>query len=88
LLKVILKLQSLFKESSLKGFSSLILSRGKTREEIEGDPIIIDELLVLKNTMVKAKTPTETKAMGNHIFLPRGQTNLTPPKMTADHGLL
>lgn len=38
--------------------------------------------------MVKAKTPTETKAMGNHIFLPRGQTNLTPPKMTADHGLL
>jgi hypothetical protein len=84
LLKVILKLQSLFKESSLKGFSSLILSRGKTREEIEGNPIIIDELLVLKNTMVKAKTPTETKAMGNHIFLPRGQTNLTPPKMTAD----
>ena len=84
MLKVILKLQSLFKESLLKGFSSLILSRGKTREEIEGDPIIIDELPVLKNTMVKAKTPTETKAMGNHIFLPRGKTNLTPPKMTAD----
>jgi len=57
---------------------SLNLSEGETREEIEGDPIITDELPIPEDTMAKTKTPIEIEARGSYTPLLRGQTNLTP----------
>jgi hypothetical protein len=72
-------------EISLKGFWSLILSRGKIREEMNDNSIIIiiDEILIHKDAMVGAQPLSETKARGSHTSLPRGQTNLTPSKVIA-----
>uniref|UniRef100_A0A6N2KJ27 Uncharacterized protein n=1 Tax=Salix viminalis TaxID=40686 RepID=A0A6N2KJ27_SALVM len=68
------------RESSGRGFLSLNFSEGKTREQMEGDPIIIDELLVLKDTITGTRTPTKTRVGGSHIPLPKSQTNITPLK--------
>jgi hypothetical protein len=57
---------------------SLNLSEGETREEIEGDPIITDELPIPEDTMVETKTSIEIEARGSYTPLLRGQTNLTP----------
>lgn len=57
---------------------SLNLSEGETREEIEGDPIITDELPIPEDTMAETKTLIEIEARGSYTPLLRGQTNLTP----------
>ena len=60
---------------------SLNFSEGKTREQMEGDPIIIDELLVLKDTITGTRTPTKTRVGGSHTPLPWNQLNITPLKV-------
>jgi hypothetical protein len=64
-------------ESSRRRSSSLNLNRGKTKEEIEGYPIIVDELFFLEDTMAGTKTLVETRDWGSCTPLPRGETNLT-----------
>jgi len=53
-------------ESLLRGSLSLILSRGKTTEKMKGNPIIINKLLVPKDSMAKARNTTEMEAGGIH----------------------
>lgn len=53
-------------ESLLRGSLSLILSKGKIREKMKGNPIIIDELLGPKDSMARARTTTEMEARGIH----------------------
>ena len=53
-------------ESLLRGSLSLILSRCKTTEKMKGNPIIIDELLVPKDSMARARTTAEMEARGIH----------------------
>jgi len=57
---------------------SLNLSEGETREEIEGDPIITDELPIPEDTMTETRTLIEIEARGSYTPLLRGQTNLAP----------
>jgi len=47
------------------------LSRDKTKKEVEGDTIIINELLVPEEAMVEAKTHVKTKVRGSHTPLSR-----------------
>jgi hypothetical protein len=60
----------------------------RTEEEIESDPITIDELFVLEDIVpeeitVRVNTPIKIKAGGNCSFLARGQKNLTLSKVIA-----
>lgn len=72
----------------MKGSSSLILSRGKTREEMNDNPtttttIIIDEIPIHGDAMVGALPLSKIKARGSHTPLLGAQTNLTPSKVIA-----
>jgi hypothetical protein len=53
-------------ESLLRGSLSLMLSRGKTIEKMKDNPIIIDELLLLKDSMARARTTVEMEVGGIH----------------------
>lgn len=62
-------------ESSIKRFSSLDLSRGKTGEVMEDDPIIVNkpsipEDTISEETMARAKTPNEKKVKGQAYLTP------------------
>jgi len=62
-------------ENSINRFSSLDLSRGKTREVMEDDPIIVNkpfilEDTILEETMVGAKTPNEKEVKGQAYLTP------------------
>jgi hypothetical protein len=62
-------------ESSIKRFSSLELSRGKTTEVMEDDPIIINKPFILEDTipeetMAGAKTPNEKEVKGQAYLTP------------------
>jgi hypothetical protein len=61
-------------EKSLRrGSSSLNLSKGRTRKEMEENLIIVDELYISKKVVVGARTPA-----GNEAW---SQADLTPPKV-------
>jgi len=51
---------------------------------MKGDLIIIDKLLVSKNTLMGDITLVEMEATGSHTQLSMSQTNLTPPKVIAN----
>ena len=56
------------KEISLKGSSCLILSRDKTKKEMNGNSIvIIDEIPIHEDAMVGAQPLSKIKATGSHI---------------------
>lgn len=57
------------------------LSKGETKEEKEGNPIIIDEFSIPARTMVGVRTPIEKEVKGNRTPLTRGQVDLTPSDM-------
>jgi hypothetical protein len=61
-------------ESSRRWFSSIDLSRGKTKEEMKDDPIIIDELSVIKDTI-----PKKTTAKARLSIEIEADGSLTPP---------
>lgn len=62
-------------ENSIKRFSSLDLSRGKTREVMEDDPIIVNKPFILEDTipeetMAGAKTLNEKEVKGQAYLTP------------------
>lgn len=62
---------------------SYTLSRGKTKEEMEGSPIIIGEFSIAKRTMVGVRTPIEREVRGSRTLPTRRQIDLTPSNMIA-----
>jgi len=48
---------------------------------MEDDPIIIDELPILEDVMMRTRTPMETKARDNHTPLSGSQIYLTLPEV-------
>jgi hypothetical protein len=57
------------------------LSEGKTREDMEDDLIIVDEPYISEDTITRARTSAEIKVKSNCNPPPRGQADLTPPKV-------